>query len=357
MKPNLSDCQTVYHMLEDEKSRQVYLNRLNFMVTSDYNRYIQEITPPHLPRVDKNGQYAFIGEILSSIPTDAKVVLYGAGDYAEKIFYEWNRDQRVAAFCSNNTKKQKTGYLGYPVISPETLAKQKDFFVIVTVVKAAPRKEIQEYLEGIQYPADRVFYLSFPDALDENQYFVPEVMEFGDEEVFLDVGCYNLDTSLKLKQRCPSLKKVYAFEPDPENYKVCLEQKEYFSFSEAEIYPLGTWSHADTLFFIEGEMESSRIALDKTSFSVEVVAIDDIVDPSDKVTFIKMDVEGAELESLKGAKNIILRDCPKLAICIYHKPEDLVDIPLYIKGLVPEYKLYIRHHTHYLGETVLYAVK
>lgn len=84
--------------------------------------------------------------------------------------------------------------------------------------------------------------------------------------------------------------------------------------------------------------------------------IDEAIHPGDKVTFIKMDVEGSELESLKGAKNTILRDKPKLAICIYHKPEDMVTIPLYIKELVPEYKLYVRHHSNSWAETVLYAV-
>ena len=67
-------------------------------------------------------------------------------------------------------------------------------------------------------------------------------------------------------------------------------------------------------------------------------------------------IEGAELEALKGAKETIQRDKPKLAVCIYHRPEDMVEIPLYIKQLVPDYKLYIRHHSNTAGETVLYAV-
>ena len=76
----------------------------------------------------------------------------------------------------------------------------------------------------------------------------------------------------------------------------------------------------------------------------------------DKVTFIKLDIEGSELEALRGAEKIIRRDKPRLAISIYHKPQDYFEIPLYIKELVPEYKLYIRHHKFNKNDTVVYAI-
>ena len=63
--------------------------------------------------------------------------------------------------------------------------------------------------------------------------------------------------------------------------------------------------------------------------SIRAINIDDVIDENERVTFIKMDVEGSELESLKGAKKTILRDKPKLAICIYHKPEDMIELPLF----------------------------
>ena len=78
----------------------------------------------------------------------------------------------------------------------------------------------------------------------------------------------------------------------------------------------------------------------------EVVPVDTIdhVCDSDKVTFIKMDIEGSELKALQGAADVIRRDKPKLAISIYHRPTDYFEIPFYVKELVPEYRLYIRHH-------------
>lgn len=83
----------------------------------------------------------------------------------------------------------------------------------------------------------------------------------------------------------------------------------------------------------------------------------DAVDECRDVTYIKMDIEGAELDALKGAETVIKKNHPKLAICIYHKNEDMVSIIEYIHQIVPEYKIYVRHHSRCVNETVCYAVR
>lgn len=93
---------------------------------------------------------------------------------------------------------------------------------------------------------------------------------------------------------------------------------------------------------------------------VDLVAtdtIDNLVSSGkiENVTFIKMDIEGYELKALKGAEETIKKLKPKLAISIYHKPEDYYEIPDYIKSLDLGYKFYLDHHTIYQEETVLYA--
>lgn len=67
-------------------------------------------------------------------------------------------------------------------------------------------------------------------------------------------------------------------------------------------------------------------------------------------------IEGAELEALKGASEVIVKDKPKLAISIYHKKEDLITIPQFIKSLVPEYKFYLKLHKCMTIDAVLYAI-
>ena len=354
MQSSLQNFQKVYQMLRDEQSRYVYLKRLDYLISNDY-RHIKEIVPSNLAYSDLGNRFAFFGEVLSKIPEDAKIVLYGSGSYPMEHLLEWNGDRRIIGFCSNNAEKQRIGYLGYPVMGPEELAGQRDYYVIVSVVQAKPKEEILCFLEEAEYPKEKIFY-HFEQEREPGQYFDTDFMEFGDHEVFVDAGSCNLDTSLEFRKRCPNLKKVYAFEPDPDNYNLCVERKKQAGFDEADIFPYGTWDKDEMLHFNVRGTGGTCITEGEGMISLPVRAIDEVIPSGEKVTFIKMDVEGAELKSLKGCQKIIQRDRPKLAICIYHKPDDMVEIPLYIKELVPEYKLYVRHHSNCEWETVLYAM-
>lgn len=345
---------TVYQMLEDEESRDIYLNRLNYLVSNDF-KYLHRIADLYVTQVAPWNEDT-LKESIERLPGDRDFVLYGAGKMGAMFLPYCKDSNRFAGFCCKTEYKQKNGYLGYPAISPEKLLSQRDLNVVVSAAGQA-RSEIMQILKDGAYPKDQIFdgTTFWHSSIDEGQYFNPDFMTYEEEEIFVDAGCFDLSTSLKLKEYCKCVKKVYAFEPDPQCYHRCLARKECTKFAEANIFPFGTWSERTVLHFDAGADGSSRI-IEGGDIAVPVMPIDEAVEAGDRVTFIKMDVEGAELESLKGAKKTIQRDKPKLAICIYHKPEDMVTIPLYIKELVPEYKLYIRHHSNSSCETVLYAV-
>lgn len=93
---------------------------------------------------------------------------------------------------------------------------------------------------------------------------------------------------------------------------------------------------------------------ESNSTCVAVDALDQLLD--DNVTFIKMDIEGAEYKAIKGAETIIRNYHPKLAISIYHNAEDIWELPRLIMTICPDYKLYLRHYSIAQAETVLYAV-
>ena len=112
---------------------------------------------------------------------------------------------------------------------------------------------------------------------------------------------------------------------------------------------------SDAGAFGSSHIVSSDAEGDSSTYQIEVAAVDEMV--GEDITYMKMDIEGAELEALKGAEKQIRKNKPKLAVCVYHKPEDFLEIWGYLKSLVPEYRFYLRHHNAYNGsETVLYAV-
>lgn len=189
-----------------------------------------------------------------------------------------------------------------------------------------------------------------------NQYFPEDVVTLGREEVFVDCGAYTGDTLEEFSRRVNWFQKYYALEPDDRRFEDIHKVAQNVN-GEVIHLPIGAWDKKDVLFFSQnnacGEITENE---NNESESIAVDSVDNIVDINDKVTFIKMDIEGAELPALKGAENTIKKNKPKLAICVYHKREDLITIPQYIKGLVPEYRLYLRCHFPYASELVLYAI-
>lgn len=347
MESTFGQYQKVYGLLEDETSRDIYLNRLNWMISHDM-RYIEAVVSAYLPGVPH-----FTGktpaDLRELMPDDRKIVLYGAGIAGKIVLPYWQDDERFIGFCSQTEEKQKNGYCGWPVMSPEELLSRKDLSVVVSTTMAD--REIKRILEEGGYPREQVYSLiEYYKYEDPGQYFSPDFISYGREEVLIDAGCLNLASSLEFKKYCKSVKKIYAFEPDPECYQICLERKDRESLSEVELLPYGTWSERTTLHFTASADGASHVCKAGGS-SIPVVPIDEVIPEEERVTMIKMDIEGSELESLKGAERVIRRDKPKLAVCIYHKPEDMTAIPLYIKQLVPDYKLYIRHHSNYGNET------
>lgn len=343
----------VYEWMEDDESKYIYLNRLSFVISRDY-KYMRNIISKYVPDMAALNDVEIPG-LLKRLPEDKDMYLYGAGEDARANLHYFVADSRFRGFCDGNKEKQASGVDGCEVISPEKLLENDSCSIVISTHRGL--QQIKEFLLAKGVEENRIYSMSpYMFATQSEQYFNPDFMKFDDEEVFVDAGSCDMSTSLKLKGHCNNLKRVYAFEPDPSNYKVCMRiAAEKIGIDVAKIYCKGTWSENTTLYFDSSCDGASHIS-ERGACSIEVTAIDDVIDPKDKVSFIKMDVEGAELESLRGAKETILKDKPKLAVCIYHKPEDMYEIPYYIKKLVPQYKLYLRHHSNGDGETVLYAM-
>lgn len=348
----MKDFIAVYDMLADDVSKDIYLTKINYLL-SNRKEYVDNIVRTYLPTLPIYGESERLNQYIDSI-VNRPVILYGAGRDAHYLMQTLKKVKRPILFCDRDENKQKNGFLGYQVISPNELRDSyKNGNVVVTTSKYY--HEIQNELihEGFskeQITDAHILLAKYVPGF----YFDMPFLHYGEHEVFVDAGSYDLGTTRLLMKYCENLDKVYAFEPCMENFHKCEKVKEDHKLDFVSLYPYGTWSQKTVLKF-DSTMKTGANVNSNGNTEINVVAIDDIVG-QEEVTFIKMDVEGSELESLQGAKRTIFNNKPKLAISIYHKPEDMVTIPLYVQSLVPEYKFYIRHLSNLWTETVLYAV-
>lgn len=193
---------------------------------------------------------------------------------------------------------------------------------------------------------------------EDDQYFPEDIIEIGEDEVFIDGGAYTGDTIQQfvdtLKKAKRRYKRIIAFEPDKANYKLT---GKFFGKKKAIILINKGLSDQEKELMFSGSGATVKVAetMSDGVTIIPVINIDAVPECAD-ATWIKMDIEGAEMDALHGAQNVIKNNHPKLTICIYHSDEDMVRIAEYIHELVPEYRLYVRHHSRTRVETVLYAV-
>lgn len=347
----ISRIRKIYNLLSDDISKDVYMSRLNYVMSYNYN-YMHYIINKYLPEISECNKND-IEKLLSILPENEKFVIYCVGEGVYSNSYLFCNDKRLLCYCDKSPLKQKHIIKGKKVISPEELFTLKDVNVVVS--SSEFYDEVYYYLIDNGIPSNKI-YKMYSEGLieDKNQYFPSDIIKLGENEVFVDAGCYDFANIKSFIEHCKSVRKIYAFEPEKKNYDLCVQKSQKYR-EDIEVFNLGVWSHKETLKFQDGNGARTLLS-DNGGTSVDVAAIDDCVYKSISVTYIKMDIEGAELEALKGARETILRDKPRLAICIYHKPEDLWEIPEYILSLHSDYKLYVRHHSNRLAETVLYAI-
>lgn len=193
----------------------------------------------------------------------------------------------------------------------------------------------------------------------EGQYF-NELTKECKSGSFLDLGAYTGDTIESAFEFLGNrAEKVYAFEPDHKNIERLRNRINARQIPERrwELIPKGSWSHEAVLHFSSSDSSSS--ISEEGDMEIKVDSVDRVLLETDMpVAFIKMDVEGSELESLQGAAKTIQKNYPILAVCVYHKPEDLYTLPEMIKSLTAgrDYRFYLRYHGPDLRELVFYAI-
>lgn len=190
-----------------------------------------------------------------------------------------------------------------------------------------------------------------------NQYFVQSLVPLTDEECFVDVGAFDGDTiDAFLRAVDGKYRHIHAFEMSKRNYmRLARKIQGDMSYDAARIslYPYGASDKDGTARYHENN--TSSVFSDDGTETAEFRRLDDVL-RDQLVTFIKMDIEGAEPQALAGAAEVIRTQKPKLAICTYHRAEHLWEIPTMIRQMNPAYQIYFRHHDMDEMETVCYAI-
>lgn len=210
--------------------------------------------------------------------------------------------------------------------------------------------------EGERYVAD---CFGFEYYLHRKQYFyhqngVRVAPERGD--FVIDGGACTGDTALVFSNVVGKNGKVYSFDPVKDHFDILTHNSKQFPYPNVVPMPYG---------LSDQEVKAPLLVTNQyapgfshASQSVPLISLDILVERKEieKIDFIKLDVEGAEMATLHGAENSIQKFRPKMAISIYHKPDDLFEIIEYIKSKYNFYSLYIGHYTIHAEETVLYCL-
>jgi FkbM family methyltransferase len=196
------------------------------------------------------------------------------------------------------------------------------------------------------------------EEMRSTEYFPTDLYRYSPDEVLVDCGAFDGDTVRRfLRTRGDAFRSVIACEPDPAN-RARFEQWSATLPTETRrkirVAPFAVGAQKGKARFEATGTAGSGVD-SSGSFEVAVASIDNLTAETPP-TLIKMDVEGAELEALEGARNSIEAHAPVLAVCVYHRSDHLWRIPLSIASLSDRYQFYLRAHAEDCWDVTCYAI-
>lgn len=191
-----------------------------------------------------------------------------------------------------------------------------------------------------------------PDLM--NQYFPIDLIPRNNPLRLIDCGAFDGDTLREILKLKIPIESVAAFEPDLDNFQKLSRTVQSKKITNAMLWPCGVYSKTTQMLFSPDNNEGGTISSNGKNL-IQCISLDDVI-PNFAPTMIIMDIEGAEIEALKGAQNIIQKYRPILAISSYHHPAHLWEIPMLIEQWDQDYNFHYRLHRQSTFESVLYAI-
>lgn len=324
----------VYDHIQDEESRNIYMARSMYSL-SDNKNYMKDI----VRKCDMSM------EIYNSIVGKNKLVLFGAGTWGEAITYYL--DDIHWDYVIDN-KIQGNVVNGYKINKIDEIKQPNEYYYIVACM--FKWREIENQLIDRGIPSNNILILG--KLVEEKQYFDLSYLKLGGDEVFLDVGGYNGDTTQRFLEKTGNkYDSIYILEPNKFLAAECREKNS--KYKNCYIIEKGAWNKSTKLRFNMAEAGST--ISDSDNEIIETISIDELLGGK-RASYIKMDIEGAELQALLGAEQTIRKYKPKLAISVYHNRYDIWDIPKLVLSYNNAYKLYFRTYSYTGNDTIMYAL-
>lgn len=282
---------------------------------------------------------------------DYAVVISTAG-YEYEIACEL-RQKHIATddnlFCSTNKILEESRYV--PGLIEEHM---DDIVKVYNMLEDEESKEyLVRYINGC-YSRNPLCFRDNPKSVNAYEYDT-DIVDVGlkQGDIILDCGAYDGDTARLFIEKTNNNCQVHCFEPVKGNYRAILEwiKKENKDNVYAYNVGLGDSTYSDYVYSTDevtmmgavgnNRFNSNNPYVDK----IQVDTLDNMVGNL-PITYIKMDVEGAEMSALRGATKLIRLNTPKMLLSGYHKLTDIWEIPLFISEIVKEYKVFLGHQPH-----------
>lgn len=340
-------------------------------------------------------------ELWSKLKKEKKpIVLYGMGNGAEKVISALEKHGlTVSGVFASDGFVRGHSFLGMKVMTyAETVERFGDFTVLISFGSSLPdvmanMKRIAEmretYAPDVPVAGDDLFTADFYEknkkSIDAarnvfcDEYSVlcyDELIKYkidghishfkidtpkndalssilsGNYSAYIDLGAYNGDTVKEAVSYFPTIKKITALEPSPRIFKKLRANTENID-AEISLFQLAAWSKSGSASFVDGAGRNSQIknenriqAHDSHVEGVELAAVDDICSYKNEKLLIKIDTEGSEAAALDGMKRIINENDCDFILSAYHRSEDIFSLPIKMKKMMPNSKIYLRKHPY-----------